>query len=488
MRFHLGAHTGSFILLIVSVVFLILASISSPVVKSFKLGSTDEYDYGVFGYCKGGLCSDSTYPYKLSEIDDNVDWKFAGSARDTLSKLFILCPIAAGVSFLCLLLVGLCHFFSSGAIIFTILFNVVTFAVCTIACIAAILAFYPFVAWTGWILIGAAACALVSTLLLIVALFTNSHGDDEEDDSEMDDLTRFEDDMKFPSKLEPVNVSNLTDMKSLDDYEYSAKKPGFVVTKTNSNLSGSSVYDYPQTARDFTVQSKLSSTINNQINRGFADEGRVNLVNGPNTPVQAKQYIAPNFTHKVATPTMSDAPDATVPLLPYPIKQNPLTANRVSDGFNTIGENDFSNMDQKSDLDSDLDSDFTSVSQRAINPKYNPQNPYTRPSNLFVLQNQFSNPPPPQNVNYQQSPMRSHAQPPSNFQQPVYSPQQRQFGQAPVYQPQPVNYQPHPRPVQYAQRPTISENVLSTNPDFALGGGPRRKANKPKFPAASSFN
>ena len=93
------------------------------------------------------------------------------------------------------------------------------------------------------------------------------------------------------------------------------------------------------------------------------------------------------------------------------------------------------------------------VSQRAINPKYNP-NQSEQPS-----YGQY-----PQLQHYQpQSQQNQTSMPPPNSQQQYYSPQPQFYpqGQAP-------SARAAPAPVQ--KRPThVSDNVLSNNPDFSLG-------------------
>lgn len=45
------------ILLLIAFVLLLLSVISTPIVKGIPLATFETVDYGVFGYCKGGQCT-----------------------------------------------------------------------------------------------------------------------------------------------------------------------------------------------------------------------------------------------------------------------------------------------------------------------------------------------------------------------------------------------------------------------------------------------
>ena len=73
MSFRLSFNTISFVVILVSFVFLLLATISSPVVKAFKLGDTASHTYGVFGFCwNNDLDCFTGYPLSLSQVDDST--------------------------------------------------------------------------------------------------------------------------------------------------------------------------------------------------------------------------------------------------------------------------------------------------------------------------------------------------------------------------------------------------------------------------------
>ncbi|CAH6718655.1 hypothetical protein CLIB1444_01S11606 [[Candida] jaroonii] len=513
-----GFHTLSAVLILVSFVFLLLATISTPVVTSFSIGSTDNYNYGILGYCKSNAksCPGAQYPYTLSDKDSRIDWTLTGSTRDTLAKIFILCPIAGGLNLITLVIILLSHFFSSGVLIFSIVFNLISFIVTTLVAIIVVLVFYPQVSWTGWVLIGSAAANLISLVCLFVSLrFSNNDYDDVDDNS----LTEFNQlDDKFNNTTSTTTFmapsqgfkSKYDDNSSISkDYEF---KP--VQNTTNSSIYNSN----PQLVNDFTQHNKPSthSFGTSNSNHTRYEDAAPNFVNGPNTPISSKQQMAPVFTPNVATPTINDVPRSNVPQVPYP-SNGPL--NRPTYGGNVTdmsvfehhpeveGHRPFTELDDDQNNDmypidrypnndyqykrgsqgsedimgSDASSNFTSVSQRAPNPRYNPppQQQYYQQDSYFPQQ--YDNNYPQQQAfqpHFQQQPQQQQQQPPSQPQQ-FYQPNQS----TPVTQPMPMQQR-------FRSAPTASDNALANNPDFALGGmgGGRKKApfgarqNAAKFP------
>lgn len=466
--------------MLITVVFLILSCITSPV-TSFSLGSTSSYKYGIFGYCQteSGSCTSASYPYTLSKIDRSAKWLLAPTTRDTLAKVFILCPIAAGLSFISLIFILLSHFLSTGMIIFALLVNLLSFAATAIICVMVIITFHPYVSWAGWILVGAAAASLISLFLMVGTLFHRRSDVDDDNESEEVDLTKFDNEFNRAGGIALTNPHDETSSVS-KDYQFKVQRPP-QQNQVGSSVSSSSVYESPQLAHDFTMLNKQSNaSLTGQGKKPYYDDAGVNLVNGPNTPIQTRQQMAPNVVPKIATPTMNDAPTSTVPQLPYP-NNSPLNKPAYNptdlsvfehhpevEGHKPFTELPDDGMNQhqshrSDELDSDVDSDFTSVSQRAINPKYNPQQ-HEQP-----VYGQY-----PQQQQYQPQFQQNQSAPPN---QQFYSPQQPQFypqGQPPM------------RSAPMQKRPTVSDNVLSNNPDFSLGlGGAKRKGGYPNRPTGT---
>ncbi|CUM63434.1 uncharacterized protein PRCAT00001009001 [Priceomyces carsonii] len=497
MAFQLSFNSLSFILILVSFVFLLLATISSPVVDVFKLGSTDQYNYGVFGYCKvsSSSCPSATYPYSVSGVDSTKDWLFSSSVRDKLAKVFIICPIALGFNFLTLALIFISHFVDSFLVIVAIVLNFISFLATAVVTVIIILVFHPHVAWTGWILVGAAAANLFSMMFLFFTLRIASRGSDNESVvSTTDDLTEFDDKFKniqvntfqAPNKF----GSGFDNASSISkDYEFKVKPSNDQVTKIASN---SSLYNSnPQLMKDLTINDRpmnSSYAKGSESSSSYYEDANVNLKNGPSTPVATRQQMAPRFVPNMVAPTSNEgllAPKNSS--LPYP-RNDPAgvqpyhgTSMSVFEHHPEVeGHKPFTEMDddeshvnnQPVELDSDADSDFTSVSQRAPNPSYNPppqqfygaqvpENPYTyRPGGI---PQQFQGRP-------QFVPNGQQAPPPQFYQN------------SPQYAPQAIPQQPSYYPAPQRRQPTVSDNVLSNNPDFALGGPGGMRRNKGFIP------
>lgn len=52
----------------VAFALLLIATLSTPVIKGIPLGSVDDVTFGVFGYCQADSCSDFSIGYDPSRI------------------------------------------------------------------------------------------------------------------------------------------------------------------------------------------------------------------------------------------------------------------------------------------------------------------------------------------------------------------------------------------------------------------------------------
>lgn len=113
-----GCSTVVVVINAIALAFLILATITAPVVSMLSLAEADNVKYGVFGYCSssGSNCSDATFPYKVTSLSPNTnDWKMDDSARDTLAKILIVTPIAAGLTLFSFIFNLFAHFKAFGS-------------------------------------------------------------------------------------------------------------------------------------------------------------------------------------------------------------------------------------------------------------------------------------------------------------------------------------------------------------------------------------
>lgn len=55
------------ILLLAALALLVISVISTPIIKQIPLATYGDYSFGVFGYCKGDVCSAKEIGYDSSE-------------------------------------------------------------------------------------------------------------------------------------------------------------------------------------------------------------------------------------------------------------------------------------------------------------------------------------------------------------------------------------------------------------------------------------
>lgn len=505
----------SAVLLTVSMVFLILGMVALPVSTSLKLASTKDYTYGIFGYCRGSSCPSALYPVSFGDVDKDAGWKFATSTRNTLAKTFIVAPIAAGLSFLATIFTVLSLFAGNSAIkIFSLVFGVISFVATALVAVMVVLVFYPNTSWTGWLYVAAAGLSLLAVPCLLLSIRVFGGDEESEAESEKNFGTYAADTSLAANPLlqdnqnryqfsgPPVNNYTTDDVSSYSkDYSYRAATG--TTYSANKNGSHASLFDSkPHLVNDITQPNNVpvsSSRNNSNASNDSYYEDAPNFNQGPSTPISSKQKMAPNFIPNVAIPANNSGYKPVSGGLPYPKSERGSTAygqdgyNGVAMGvfdhhpnveghqpFTELGDNDGESPLPTRQIDSDEDSDFTSVSQRPPNDMYQQARPqqfqqqYANVANYQPQYQQNQAPPTPSsyygsegtsyNPHYQLS---GHQQQPfqsgSGYQQQPFQGnqfQQQKFGQVP------------PRP---QNKPTVSDSILNNNPDFAIGGGQRRK-------------
>lgn len=504
----------SSLLLLVSLVFLILGDVSSPVTTALKLASHGDFTYGIFGYCNGSSCSKSLYPVAFGDVDKGARWLFANSTRDTLAKTFIVAPIATGLVGIALIftLILICYD-TTPVVILALIFGVIGFVATALIAVMVVLVFHPFVAWTGWLQVAAAGVALIAVPCLILSIRVHpKKGDD--DTSENASLTSFAAYDKFDTENKtgfsgppiggvrpPPSFPNTLH----DDESSTIKDNGFKESqRSGTNFtdgSQSSLYDLrPRFANDMTMP-------HNELNKmTTANDSFVNINNGPSTPVSAKQKMAPSFVPNVAVPFQAGKDASNPPYPPSERRSSAIDSQKYGvfdhhpsvEGHQPFTELDDENVSPENAQNvSDDDSDFTSISQRTPNAGF---------AATLAPPSSFQPRPQPQQYPQQHS---HHQQAPNQFQQ-----QQQQYQQYQSYYPQQYqqNYtrlqQPHQpqQPQEYGRAPagygaynqspqfghgypphrpnktTISDNILNNNPEFSIGTGAKRKQYGNAFP------
>lgn len=167
--------SGLTVVLLAALALQVISVISVPVARGISLGSVNNMQYGVLGYCDtaADTCTYSGIGYDNDIINaDEDDFKMSSSARHTLSTLLITHIVAAGLTLLLLVFTVIAHFHapanSSKYLIVMILLTIPTFLVSLLAFLVDLLLFLPHLNWGAWIMVGATALILFYFILLLV--------------------------------------------------------------------------------------------------------------------------------------------------------------------------------------------------------------------------------------------------------------------------------------------------------------------------------
>ncbi|EDO14586.1 hypothetical protein Kpol_295p2 [Vanderwaltozyma polyspora DSM 70294] len=409
-----------------SMAFLIICCVTAPVFKQIGLSKYNNITYGVFGYCdtSADTCSKASAsydPYTLQNDSDNTNWKLSSKARDSLGKILIVTPIAAGLnffSFLFSLFMVIMSFMSSelasASVIFILHLFVagIGFLAATLICIVVFLLFYPNVTWCSWILIPAAALPLVSIPLIFFAhsySTSPSYNDDSSIDGEDREIVRIldEDDMM---KKQYGDISKGID-EPIEISPFSNPQNGSHVD-SSSTIATSNV--------DEKIYKNNSNANTDELGNGLEkSETAYSAIDSQRLPVKQNSI----HSHEKKIPSLSSTSSSS-----YSDKERFL-ANLVkeSDNREIFGSNDNAS-----------DSGLTSVSQRGVNPYFQQaamhHQPQQQPQQPQQPQQNFNNN--RNQMQYPNSQMRNvnQSQPRYNNHQPQnMSYNQYNNGNAPMY-------------------------------------------------------
>lgn len=511
-----GLHTASLVLLFICFVFLLLATISAPIVEAFPLGKTASYVYGTFGYCTGGTCSTVGYPWDYPTGDTLRNWILNASTRSSLNKIVILIPITLGLTFINLISVLVLHFKNKLKVI-PIVLNLLVALCLMILAIILVLLYYPNVGWMTWCILACAVLAIISFILLVISVFTQDKYP-EDQDSDLTSLNNQYINNNFNEKFSNINANNISlpNTRQNDDEGFKVKAPLIIsqnYTNNNSNtnanrtntLTNTSEYNahQPTQTNDFINKPMPANYASKNSSYYTNNDDKVSVINSVGTPVNSNKQMAPAIVANVATRssiddvpgpgyannTQGNAQGNYQRQTPYPTNSVQYPANSVQydqsvfqhhpevEGHKPFTElDDFEVDDELANTNhnglvtnlqlSDSESDFTSVSQRGYNSNSNNiQYPHVQqfaPSNQQFGHNDDVPPPPP-----------SHQQ---SYNNRTYGPRQpnQGFQQAPA---------PAPAPAQQSR----SDGLLNDNPDFNIVGPSKRKQNSGFVPVAARY-
>ncbi|KAI8962632.1 pali-domain-containing protein [Daldinia sp. FL1419] len=161
------------VLLFAAFAMLLLAVLSTPIIKAIPLGTYKGVNFGVFGFCEGdGRCSPIEIGYDTSKIfspTDSATFDLPSTTRTTLSAILVVHPVACLLTLVMLVLAIVAHLHSpshsSRYLLLLFIFGIITFLVCLLAFLIDVLLFVPHMAWGSYIVLAATILVFLSFII-----------------------------------------------------------------------------------------------------------------------------------------------------------------------------------------------------------------------------------------------------------------------------------------------------------------------------------
>ncbi|KAL6795099.1 SUR7/PalI family domain-containing protein [Trichoderma sp. SZMC 28012] len=160
------------VLLGLAFALLLLSVLSAPIISAIPLGSFEDVQFGVFGFCRSSGCSSVGIGYDIGSVipnQKNSAFDLPSGVRHTLSSILILHPVAAFLTLVMLFMAIAAHFraasHSSRYLLFFFIFNFITLLVCIAAFVIDVLLFIPHMAWGTYIVLAGTILVFLSALV-----------------------------------------------------------------------------------------------------------------------------------------------------------------------------------------------------------------------------------------------------------------------------------------------------------------------------------
>ncbi|UKZ74082.1 hypothetical protein TrVFT333_001738 [Trichoderma virens FT-333] len=160
------------VLLGLAFALLLLSVLSAPIISVIPLGSFENVQFGVFGFCGPTGCSSVGIGYDIGSViptRKNQAFDLPNSVRHTLSSILVLHPVAAFLTLVLLFMAIAAHFraasHSSRYLLFFFIFNFITLLVCIAAFVIDVLLFIPHMAWGTYIVLAGTVLVFLSALV-----------------------------------------------------------------------------------------------------------------------------------------------------------------------------------------------------------------------------------------------------------------------------------------------------------------------------------
>ncbi|KAI1079671.1 pali-domain-containing protein [Whalleya microplaca] len=161
------------VLLFAAFAMLLLAVLSTPIIKAIPLGTYKGVSYGVFGYCNGDVCSPVEIGYDTTKIygdsESTASFDLPTATRTTLSAILVVHPAACFLVLVMLVLAAVAHLHSpshsSCYLLLLFIFGIFTFLVCLLSFLIDVLLFVPHMAWGSYIVLAATILVFISFIV-----------------------------------------------------------------------------------------------------------------------------------------------------------------------------------------------------------------------------------------------------------------------------------------------------------------------------------
>ncbi|KAI5860746.1 SUR7/PalI family-domain-containing protein [Durotheca rogersii] len=160
------------VLLFAAFAMLLLAVLSTPIIKAIPLGTYKGVSFGVFGYCNNGVCSPIEIGYDTGNLFSPVDsatFDLPPATRTTLSAILVVHPVACLLTLVMLVLAIVAHLHSPSHspryLLLLFIFGIITFLVCLLSFLIDVLLFVPHMAWGSYIVLAATILVFMSFIV-----------------------------------------------------------------------------------------------------------------------------------------------------------------------------------------------------------------------------------------------------------------------------------------------------------------------------------
>ncbi|KAI9882770.1 MAG: hypothetical protein M1823_005482 [Watsoniomyces obsoletus] len=314
------------LLVFVAFGLLLISVLSTPIVKGIKIANYQGVDFGVFGYCKGSVCSGVRIGYNPDgqlDSDAKIDFTLPANTRRSLSSLLIVHPIAALATLILLILAAAAHLHSPAHspryLLILMILMLPTFMLSLLAFLVDILLFVPHVQWGGWLVLAATIIIAISGIVTCgmrrALLSRKAHHKRIAENSEMNGETYYNQRAAGTSPLSPQPTAPVLSTSSTQPDQL----PAFATFDVSRKETGVGINDdrIPLNPRDPTRRSPDGSIVAPPAFRGVQRVGTGSTTNsGRVHPSSDRSGGPPGPTTVFAASAIPSEPSS--PRLPDP--------------------------------------------------------------------------------------------------------------------------------------------------------------------------